>query len=301
MGDYEKIIRVLGLSEQTLVSLSESKLSDFEKRNAVLMAWKRKNGTAATAMELVKAFLVMEDQCVTDTILKYVSKKSTSLAKTRPTIPNWDDLMVREKDAVKMILMDENRSVREAYAIFVTQLMESFMERNVKPAVIWSLLYNYAGFKDSQQYLRDTHSRQHSSDDSIVAMFSELSKHCTWFNYELLQFILKVKGNEAEKMSLKTYVDEHFIPYLKHSVFEGKDVFQRKFYQLQQRPQHASSYFILLVPRDLCEAGRQSKSIKQNIAQLLSFNDDTVWDFEYYNEPRVPVYRRFLYEDRPYV
>ena len=68
MDDYEKASCVLGLSEQTLDSISQSEQSDVEKRNAVLMAWKRKNGTAATAMELVKAFLVMKDQCVTETI-----------------------------------------------------------------------------------------------------------------------------------------------------------------------------------------------------------------------------------------
>ena len=103
--------------------------------------------------------------------------------------------------------------------------MESFTERNVKPGIIWSLIRNYGGFKHGQQYVSGPFfvpSQQHPSDDSITAVFSELSKRCTWFNYELFQFILKVKGNEAEKMSLKTYEDEHFIPYLKHSVFEGK-------------------------------------------------------------------------------
>ena len=38
---------------------------------------------------------------------------------------------------------------------------------------------------------------------------------------------------------------------------------------------------------DLYIAGQRSKAIKQNIAQFLSFKNenDTVWDFEHYNEP----------------
>ena len=274
VGDYEKASHTLGLSEQTLESISQSKQSDIEKKNAVLMAWKRNNGTAATSMKLVKAFLATKDQCVTEAIFKYHLKKITSLPETHPIIPNWDDLIYGEKETVRNILINENRSVREAYAIFVTQLMESFTKRNVKPGIIWSLIHNYGGIKHSQQY---------PSDDSITAVFSELSKRCTWFNYELFEFILKVKGNDPEKMSLKIYVDGHFIPYLKHSVFEGKRK-RRSFHEPQHHLLHASC-LKLLVPKDLYEAGRESKAIKQNIAQLLGFKNDTVWDFEYYNEP----------------
>ena len=117
-------------------------------------------------------------------------------------------------------------------------------------------------------------------------MFSELSKRCTWFNYELFQFILKVKGNEAETMSLKKYVDEHFIPYLKHSVFEGKSVHRHSFYQTQHHLQHTSC-FKLFMSEDLYITGQRSKAIKQNIAQFLSFKNenDTLWDFEHYSEP----------------
>ena len=147
----------------------------------------------------MKTFLVIEERYVTEAILKYLSKKITSLPEIHPIILNWDDLTYSEKETVRSILRDQNRSVREAYAIFVTQLMESFMERNVKPGVIWSLIYSYGDFKHGWQYHSGTHSQQHPSDDSITAVFSELSKRCTWFNYELFQVILKVKGNETEE------------------------------------------------------------------------------------------------------
>ena len=303
MDDYEKVSRALSLSEQRLDSISHSKQGDVEKKNAVLMAWKRKNGSAATAMELVKAFLMMEDQYVIEAILKYISKKSTSLLETHLIIPNWDDLTYSEKETVRKILIDENRSVREAYAIFVSQLMESFMERNVKPVIIWSLICNYGGLKHGQQYHSVSHfvpSQQHPNDDSTIAVFSELFKHCTWFDYELFQFILKVKGNEGEKKLLKIYIDENFVPYLKHSVFEGKDVFRDRLNPLPQHHlQHTSSHLKLFVSEDLYITGKKSKTIKQNIGKLLSFKNNTVWDFEDYDEPH--AHENCFYGDRSYI
>ena len=300
MDDYERAGHALGLSKQILDSISQSKQSDVEIKNAILFAWKRKNGSAATSVELLKTFLVIEERYVTEAILKYLSKKITSLPEIHPMIPNWDDLTYSEREAVRNILIDENRSVREAYAIFVTQLMESFMERNVKPGVIWSLIYSYGGFKHSKQYHSDTffmhsqqyrsdthfmHSQQHPSDDSITAVFSELSKLCTWFDYELFQVILKVKGNETEEKFLKIYVDQHFIPYLKHSIFKGKDVRRRSSHE----PQPASTCLKLFVSEDLYTAGNESKAIKPKITQLLSFKDDSVWYFEVYIESRTIV------------
>ena len=264
MDDYERAGHVLGLSKQILDSISQSKQSDVEIKNGILFAWKRKNGSAATSVELVKTFLVIEERYVTEAILKYLSKKITSLPEIHPIILNWDDLTYSEKEAVRSILRDQNRSVREAYAIFVTQLMESFMERNVKPGVIWSLIYSYGGFKHGWQYHSDTHSQQHPSDDSITAVFSELSKRCTWFNYELFQVILKVKGNETEEKFLKIYTDEHFIPYLKHSVFKGKDIRRHSSHESQ----HASICLKLFVSEDLYDAANESKAIKQKITKV---------------------------------
>ena len=82
---------------------------------------------------------------------------------------------------------------------------------------------------------------------STYGMLSELN-HSTWFNYELFQFILKVKDNEDE-VFLMTCVDELFFPYLKHSVFEGKDILRHNQHHLQ----HASSPNKVLVSKNLYE------------------------------------------------
>ena len=66
-----------------------------------------------------------------------------------------------------MILIDENHSVCEVHAIFVTQLIGLFMHgSNIKPG---TLRRNYGGFKHSQQYLSGPFfvpSEQYPSDDT---------------------------------------------------------------------------------------------------------------------------------------
>ena len=57
-------------------------------------------------------------------------------------------------------------------------------------------------------------------DGGVSDVFLELSKHCTWFNYDALQVIVEILGDESEKMCLKEYEDKHLIPYLKRSIFE---------------------------------------------------------------------------------
>ena len=69
----------LNLSTERVHSISQSDKSDVQKKNELLWARKRKNGSAATYKDLVKSFLKMEDRFVAESILKYLSKRMTSL------------------------------------------------------------------------------------------------------------------------------------------------------------------------------------------------------------------------------
>ena len=76
-----------------------------------------------------------------EAILRYLSKKTASeplmtnshLApeKTKDCYPNWEDSTEYEKEIVRNMLMDNNREVHKAYATFVNQLIQSFVERIV--------------------------------------------------------------------------------------------------------------------------------------------------------------------------
>ena len=141
----------------------------------MLCAWKNKNGTDATCLELVKAFKKMTDRLVIESILKYITEKSTS-EQTATTVhltpemvkdryPNWEDLTDAQKEVERNTLMDENRDVRKAYTACVSQLIISFSTRKVEPMHIRSLANSYSG----RQLFPDVIG---SKEDSIATVFN---------------------------------------------------------------------------------------------------------------------------------
>ena len=282
VNDYTSVGYGLNLSSDTLKGISQGKKNDIERKNAVLWAWKRKNGSAATAIELVKVFLKLEDRFVAEFILECLSKKTTSEEhqmpcnlvpqKAKECYPNWEDLTESEQEAVKNRLMDENRDVREAYTVFVLQLINSMKERKVDPNDVQSLVHSFGALEGSQQLPAVFM----FVDTSISGVFSELSKHCTWFNYELFQVIVKVKGNKAEKQYLKTYEDDHLTPYLNRSIFEIPCA------SCHDEPQ--CNLLLFKVSVDLCISGKEVKAIQRNLAKLLGLKNSALLHFKNYND-----------------
>ena len=281
--DYITAGRCLNLSTERVHSISQSDKSDVEKKNELLWAWKRKNGSAATYKELVKSFLKMEDRFVAESILKYLSKRMTSLTQTvtfhlapekaKVSYPNWKELAESEKEAVRNQLMDDNRDVRKAYTAFVAYLIKSFRERKVNPRDIQSIVRSYCTSEKDQQ---EPSAFDFRRDDNISDVFSELTKHCTWFNYDSFQVIVENLGDESEKMRLKEYEDKHLIPYLKRSIFE-----------IPCAPPHTQSQctkLLLKVSADLVITGEEVKAIQRNLAKLLGFQSSAILHFNDYNE-----------------
>ena len=273
--DQLKISDSLNLSSKTLKSITQDKQDDVERKVAILWEWKAKNGSAATTMELLNAFLKMEDNVVAESILRYLSKKATLEPQTRKLIhlapekaknrfPNWDDLEDNEKEAVRNQLIDENRDVRKAYAIFVLQLIKSFRKREVDPKLVKPFVRSYD----------NSHQPNFGKDDSIADVLDELSKHCTWFNYESFKVVVEILGNEDEKQYLKTYEEDNLIPYLKRSIFE---------IPCSSPSQSRRTNLLFQVPTDLCITGNQVKIVQRNLAKLLGLENGAILQFEDYN------------------
>ena len=283
-NDYITAGRCLNLSTERVHSISQSDKSDVEKKNELLWAWKRKNGSAATYKELVKSFLKMEDRFVAESILKYLSKRMTSLPQTvtfhlapekaKVRYPHWEELAESDQEAVRNQLMDDNRVVRKAYTFFVAQLLQSFRKRKVNPRDIQLIAHNYATSEKQDQ--REPSVFDFRRDDSVSDVFFELSKHCTWFNYDSLQVVVEILGDESEMMRLKEYEDKHLIPYLKRSIFE-----------IPCAPPHTQSQrteLLLKVSADLVITGGEVKAIQRNLARLLGFQSCAILHFHDYNE-----------------
>ena len=281
--DYIAAGHCLNLSTERVHSISQSDKNDVQKKIKMLWTWKRKNGSAATSKELVKSFLKIEDRFVADSTLKCLSKRTTSLPQTtrfhldpekvKSRYPNWKDLTESEQEAVRDQLMDDNCDVREAYTVFVAQLLQSFRNRQVDPRDIQCIVCSYGTSKKDQYEPMVFH---FSKDDSVSGVFSELSQHCTWFNYDLFKVIVKSLGDESENKFLKKYEDEHLIPYLKRSIFE-----------IPCAPPHTQSQrteLFLKVSADLVITGGEVRAIQRKLAKLLGFQGGAILHFHDYNE-----------------
>ena len=69
----------LHLSEEITKSITKSIENNTQRIIVILWAWKKKNGNAATSMELVKVFLRMSYQIVAERVLKYLPKVTEPL------------------------------------------------------------------------------------------------------------------------------------------------------------------------------------------------------------------------------
>ena len=276
IDNYRKVGCGLALCRETLESISQDYNNDIHRKNAVLWAWKKKNGNEATYVELLKAFMKMTDRLVTESILKYITEKSTSeqsettvhlapeMAKDR--YPNWEDLTNAQKEAKRNKLIDENRDVRKAFTACVSQLIISFSVRKVEPMHIRSLANSYCG----RQLFSDV---AESKEDSIATVFNILTgNHCTWFNYELIQVFVDNIGNDDERTYLEVYEKEHLIPYLNHSLYE---------IPCSPANDQYRTNLLLKVPIEL--TGNEVKTIQRNLAKLLQVRDGVTLHFQDYN------------------
>ena len=273
MDDFQKVGHGLNLSLRQMTIISESDKDEVKRKVAVLYAWKAEKNRTATFIELVKAFLGMENKAVADSILSYLSRKSVSKLnpeichfnphKSKKSYPNWKFYTACEKERILNKLQDENCDVRKAYAFCVYQLKCSFTKRHVDPTDIQTL---FNSFCTSKIFNFD-------KDDNIGTVFTEITSHCSWFNYESLQVIIEILDNETEKKYLTTYEHKHLVPYLKRSVFEIPFV---SFHD------QSRTDLLLKVPVEV--TGNQVKAIQKNLARLLGFDNSAILHFKSYKE-----------------
>ena len=133
LDDYMNIGLGLNLSREIIESISQEKKNNTERNITIRWTWKRRNSSSASFIELVKAFLKMKKWLVAESILKYLSKKTTLVphqvaCKLAPEMakhryPKWDEKLESEKETIRNNLMDKNYEASVDYSCFVIQLI----------------------------------------------------------------------------------------------------------------------------------------------------------------------------------
>ena len=263
IDDYEEVGHHLNVSEQKLKSIRE-KPSDSDRKLAILWAWKRKLGSDANYLALVRAFLAMEDRLVAESILKHAKDvlavplvKKPSQIFPEKCYPNWDKMSESDKEKMKNDLIEENEHVRIAFASLVHKLRDSFASRNVNPIDVLAIAINY-GIPEGSNC---------NENSDMRAVFLMLSKHSSWFNHQLFTVTIDVIGNPIEKKMLQQWQEETFLPYLKHCIFE---IPSQSFSPCSSQS-HSISLFLKVIENILL-TGIDVETVQRKLAKLLGLS-----------------------------
>ena len=218
IDDFIEVGRNLKVSERKMETIMQ-KPDDSEKKVAVLWAWKRKFGSDATYLALIKAFLDIEDRIMAECIMKYakdvfIAPQSRKISQMAPekSFRNWATMSESEQESVRNDLIKENSHVRETYASLIVKLNDSFINRNVNPRKVQLFVENY-GIPEGSKF--SSSAFEFNKDDNMDDVFLILSRHSSWFNHQLFTVTVNNMGDQSEKNMLKQYQEAILIPYLK--------------------------------------------------------------------------------------
>lgn len=264
--NYKNVGYHLKVPEWKLKSLSK-KRTDSEQKIGVLWAWKRNLGSKATYFVLVRAFLDMSSPLIAECIIEYakyafkVSQRKPSQITPAKCSPNWDKLSDSDKDKLINNLAEENECVRITFASLIYQLCNSFASRNVNLVDVLLIAKKKYGIREVKE--------DRSTD--TLAVFLALSKHSSWFNYQLFLAIVESKGNQTEKKLLKQYQEMTLLPYLEHCIFEIPSQSFSPSYVYSSSQSCRISLILRGIDQSLL-SGRKVEDIRRNLAKLLDLD-----------------------------
>ena len=269
----------LFVPEDKMETITRQREGDSERIIAVLLTWKQTMENNATYLVLVRAFLEMRNKSVAESIMKYAKDdimiaRSSKVSQINPAkrIDNWDKMSCGEKERVRVDLIEENRRVHEAFLFLLLNLYKSFMNRDVQPTDV-QLIVQFCGIPEEYTY-----PFKFCEDDDMITVFVALSKHSSWFNFELISFLLDKIGTQEEKNIFQEYHQKILFPYLQRCIFEiPPQSFGQGSFQLQR------ACLFLKVVELILITGLEVKAIQHNLADMLGLNR-CFFHFDLYQE-----------------
>ena len=136
----------------------------------------------------------------------------------------WVDLKPADKIDLEARLTTDAEVIREEFTLLCWKVRDSFEQRDIKPRTLASALLDLtinedlsngnSGiplFKEKEEALMRA--------KSVHDTFDVLRPHMNFFNYEILQFLIKGKGSKDDKKALSTFL-KNFEEFCKRHIFE---------------------------------------------------------------------------------
>ena len=139
---------------------------------------------------------------------------------------NISGLTEEEREGLEIQLNDDYLSINQEYGTFAGSLRRSLKERGISPVELADCLMEVQGYEPLSnspeekrvRLLENRYSEIKEAED-ITRVFEILSDYSSFFNYDIVAFIVKNLGAESDKKNLATY-EAALETYCRHHVFE---------------------------------------------------------------------------------
>ena len=136
----------------------------------------------------------------------------------------WVSLNPADKIDLEARLIDDAEAIREEFALLCWRVRDSFEQRGIRPLTLASALLDLTISEESSNGnsgipLLKQKEEALMSAKSVHDIFHVLRPHMNFFNYEILQFLIKGKGSKEDKTALSVFLKK-FEKFCKRHVFE---------------------------------------------------------------------------------
>ena len=148
-------------------------------------------------------------------------RKSSNDSSSNGDYHTFSQLNSEDKAELEAHLILSADSMRKKFAALLVNVIKSFKEQNVEPTLLISAVLALTEHNDPAigKPLLEREREALMKAQSVDHIFHVLRPHMTFFNYEILEFLIEVMGSDNDKHNLQKFLQE-FRRFCRRSVFE---------------------------------------------------------------------------------
>ena len=136
----------------------------------------------------------------------------------------WVTLDPDDKIDLEARLITDAETIGQEFALLCWKARDSFEQRGITPQTLASALLDLTVYKDpsaSSCFIPLLKEKEEALKraQSVHETFDALRPHMSFFNYEILQFLIEGKGSDDDKVALATFL-RHSEEFCRRHVFE---------------------------------------------------------------------------------
>ena len=180
--------------------------------------------------------------------------------KSRYPYLEMSELSEGDKDNLAQILIKHVKDIVRSFSDLSINTSESLIRRSVSVDKLRSVVVNFCQDKSLSESLR--------SATTIDATFFVLGEHWSFFNYEILEYIIERLGDDNDKKSLEAFL-EKFETFCKHKIFE---VAPSSCGHKQSSLKKEKRMFVVVTEKSMLQNLGDVKDAQHKLASMLGIN-----------------------------